>query len=615
MAAVCEYTPPVENVVRPNKNIRLGGYFYAGTINAEWFAKNFDFLDLNAKSKPTLISEIRSFNPNIKIYQQFLTNQMSTVQDGAQSVDGFNIETMSEWLLLKSDGTPLGNSHRGNNYYFMDIAGSSGWADYFSKYTSNILSSTSTDGVVLDETPFFTWGFLSSSNTTFSDLQEYKNNTQIQYGSLNFIKYIKGFLNGRGKNVIIGGGSLHLKMGDNSNTLWSFFYPWVDGVWHESWVVRYWGVITDTTDSKHPSLSDWDADISYAGKFSADNKPFIASPEFSDRESLEYALANYLLAINGATLYFQPMIQYDSATRGGFNFSRVKDTVERNRDLIDLELGCATSSREQDTSGVWTRKYEKALILVNPENNTRTIRLNEKFTDISGSSVGDTVVMGPYAGKILLVKSTESTNPGSGGSTESGTGTGTGGSTESGTSTGTGDSTESGTGMGTGGSTESGTSTNNRTSSSGSASSSSGSSSSSSSTNNSSSPPVIATYGFSAGGITSDGSNENTNVAGDGNTDNHQEINNMTMIENTSSSFKAVLRFQNSSNVLISSSISGKVLVDEQKNSGDEIAVNSNEPILLHVSDLQAIKIYYNGELLSQSDLAKITDESGILLQ
>lgn len=90
----------------------------------------------------------------------------------------------------------------------------------------------------------------------------------------------------------------------------------------------------------------------------------------------------------------------------------------------------------------------------------------------------------------------------------------------------------------------------------------------------------------------------------------------MTMIYNASSSFKAVLIFQNSSNVLISSPTSGKILVDEQKNSGDEVAVNSNEPILLQVSDIQSTKIYYNGgELLSQSDLEKITDENGILLQ
>jgi hypothetical protein len=252
----------------------------------------------------------------------------------------------------------------------------------------------------------------------------------------------------------------------------------------------------------------------------------------------------------------------------------------------------------------------------------------------SGTAAGTEITTDSGSGTGAGTETTTDSGSGTGAGTEttadsgSGTGAGTETTTDSGSGTGAGTETTADSGSGTGAGTEtttnsasgtdSGTNTNSTASSSGSSSSSGGSSTSgglSLSTNNSSNTPVIATYGFSAGGITSDGSNENTSVAGDKNTDNHQEINNMTMIDNASSSFKAVLIFQNSSNVRISSPASGKVLVDEQKNSGDEVAVNSNESILLQVSNVQSTKIYYNGELLSQSDLAKITDENGILLQ
>lgn len=127
--------------------------------------------------------------------------------------------------------------------------------------------------------------------------------------------------------------------------------------------------------------------------------------------------------------------------------------------------------------------------------------------------------------------------------------------TNSGTTMNSGTSTDSGASTDTGSSTGNGMTTDNRASASGRLSS-------------------------------SGGSDEYTVIKGDGDT--KEEINNtnMSMVDRASASFKAVLMFQNISNVLISSTISGKILVDEQKNSGDEVAVNSNEPILFQVSDI-----------------------------
>jgi len=126
--------------------------------------------------------------------------------------------------------------------------------------------------------------------------------------------------------------------------------------------------------------------------------------------------------------------------------------------------------------------------------------------------------------------------------------------------------------------------------------------------------PVIATYGFSAGALSADGSNANTLIASDESSGQSKEINNLSLVDSTNSSFKVLLQFKESSNVLVTSSDSGKVLVASEKSSGDEVAINSNEQIKISVSDLNSTAIYYNGELVSKSELNSQTDSDGMIV-
>lgn len=371
--------------IRPNKSIRLGGYFYAGKLDEAWFATNFDLIDLNKKYDKTVANRLKSINPNILFFQQFLTNQMATLQSnsGAQAVDGYDDLTMNNWLLRDKENAVV-LSHRGDNYHFMDVSGSAGWSSKFSTYVKGIISSTKADGIVLDEVPLIASG-------QFSSLMEYSTSTSIQDALVVFLDTIRKFL---GVPVLINAGQLHKMRNENSN-LWKFLGKHIDGAWHEGWI-RFYG----EPNSPH-SGSMWESDISSAEEFSKLGKPYIASSEYSNRAQLEYGLANYLLSINGNSLVFQPMLSYDPVTRGGFNMTLVKDSVELNRDLFDVEMGCPLDSRTQ-INGVWFRHFENGSVFVNPTNIERLIALSQSYISTNGEHYSTSLTLAPFSGFILL---------------------------------------------------------------------------------------------------------------------------------------------------------------------------------------------------------------------
>lgn len=368
--------------IRPNKSIRLGGYFYTGRIDIPWYARNFDLLDLNAKNAPGVIDALKEVNPKMVVFQQFLANQIAIKEMGAQAVEGYRFEDMSGWLLRKNSGETA-RSHRGPYYLLMDHGRETGWAGHFSDYVGQVIRRTKADGVVLDEVPL-------SLDVPFSELQKYPDRQSIQAATTHFLGAIQKQIE---KPVLINAGQLH-HLGSSGKMLWETIGPLIDGAWHEGWVRYYLA-------HNHPHTGDvWEADIRSAEHFSRLNKYYIASPAFQDRSELEYAIANYLLAKNSDSLVFQPMYKYDRESRGGFNFSIAMDVVEKNRDLFDVEMGCPLESRVKNANA-WTRRYDNGVVVVNPTASDVNIRLEGRFVDMNGSSVGDRLALKPFQGVLL----------------------------------------------------------------------------------------------------------------------------------------------------------------------------------------------------------------------
>lgn len=378
----CEYSAPIGNVVRPGMLIRLGGYFYAGTMDTHWYGSNFDLVDLNAKKDPNLVAQLKRINPSILVFQQFLTNQIAIVQTGAQAVEGYNFSTMSTWLLRTTAGIPA--HPRGPYYLMMDP--DSDWSNHFSQSVDRTLRETAADGVVLDEVPLRANGF-------FANLSKYPSDESLQVATINFLKNIRQKLK---RPVLINAGGLAAKSA-SGDILWNTVGNEIDGAWHEGWI-RYYG----NHNQPHQG-SDWEWDIFSAEKFSSAGKSYIASTAFANATELEYAIANYLLAVKSTSLVFQPMVAYDTKTRGGFNFELVKSAVISNEKLFNVKIGCALAGREKQNNGLWIRKYSKGLILVNPDNKSKTFSTSKvKYSDVNGNFISSTIIIPPFEGKILI---------------------------------------------------------------------------------------------------------------------------------------------------------------------------------------------------------------------
>lgn len=375
----------VNNVqsIRPNKTIRLGGYFYTGRLDKFWYANNFDLLDLNAKNDPNLVKSLRLFNPKIKIFQQFLTNQIAIKQTGAQAIDGFDSTKMDSWLLRDANGSLV--HPRGPNYLMMKMSPQTDWPSYFASRAKDTINFTAADGVVLDEVPLRKSGMFNSFTDSMTS-------TLWRQETLSFLKTLRNNLK---MPVLINAGELS-SLDENGQPLWKTFSQTIDGAWHEGWV-RYYGA----HNSPHTGDS-WEWDIRSAEEFSATGKYYIASPAFSNRAELEYAVANYLLAVNGDSLVFQPMVAYNSTTRGGFNFEVAQKAVKDNLDLFDVELGCALDKRKKN-GDLWLRQFQYGISIVNPTNKAVSLSNSIKgiFYDTRGVEIKLPQYLQPFEGLVL----------------------------------------------------------------------------------------------------------------------------------------------------------------------------------------------------------------------
>lgn len=381
--SACDYSAPTSKTIRPNKTIRLGGYFYTGKLDALWYASNYDLLDLNAKNDRQTIARLKDINPNLRVFQQFLANQIAIKQTGAQAAEGYELKKMESWLLKDDSGIPA--HPRGPYYLMMNISADSGWTEYFSSYAKNVILNTDADGIVLDEIPLRKTGM-------FSNFKKYPNDESWQDDTIRFLSQFRSTVK---VPVLINAGELSSVTRDG-RVLWESFSKEIDGAWHEGWI-RFYGA----HQSPHEG-SNWEWDIRSAEKFSAAGKPYIASAAFRDRTELEYALANYLLAIRGKSLVFQPMVAYDQKTRGGFNFEIAQKAVIDNQDLFDIELGCALGKR-QKFGQLWIREYSKGLVIVNP-NIRATVTpstISGHYLDTSGKRLTLPIQLDGFEGRIL----------------------------------------------------------------------------------------------------------------------------------------------------------------------------------------------------------------------
>jgi hypothetical protein len=143
------------------------------------------------------------------------------------------------------------------------------------------------------------------------------------------------------------------------------------------------------------SEANWKKDVDYLSAISQDNKIVLTTtrldasgaPSETVRQWLNYSVASYLLGKNGAHTYFQ----FDAG-----------DPAYSNDAILSAPIGAPIEPYTKLQGGIYQRKFDKGLVLVNPSSEQRKTNLDGEYKTLAGNSVDVSVTLGPRSGLILL---------------------------------------------------------------------------------------------------------------------------------------------------------------------------------------------------------------------
>ncbi len=162
-----------------------------------------------------------------------------------------------------------------------------------------------------------------------------------------------------------------------------------DGVHIEAFVRS---PISDT-DEFRPETA-WKRDVDMLAELSKDGRIVLlttavdssAEPDLM-RQWLSFATASYLLGKNGARTYFQ----FDAGS-----------AAWSTDPILSAPLGAPTGEYEKLDGGLYQRKFERGMVLVNPSGDDRKSSIDEGYLTLAGNPVDVAVTLAAHTGLILL---------------------------------------------------------------------------------------------------------------------------------------------------------------------------------------------------------------------
>lgn len=157
----------------------------------------------------------------------------------------------------------------------------------------------------------------------------------------------------------------------------------VDGVLDESGFTNYGqGYVTD---------GDWFQTIRFIENVQNQSKAYYSVNEFPSSLSnadIEWAIASYLMCKqHSASLFISLIQQYG---------------IDLHTNVYLAQIGEPRSNMYQGQNVYW-RDYTHGISIVNPSSSaTYTVKLTGQYTDLDGSPVGQTLMLPPHSGKVLL---------------------------------------------------------------------------------------------------------------------------------------------------------------------------------------------------------------------
>jgi hypothetical protein len=139
----------------------------------------------------------------------------------------------------------------------------------------------------------------------------------------------------------------------------------------------------------------WKRDVDMLAELSKDNRIVLLSTRLDSAEAgdaltlqwLRYSVASYLLGKSGTRTYFQ----FDAGS-----------PAYAGDPALNAPLGAPTEAYIKTESGIYTRKFERGLVLVNPSSSEKRLSIESGFRTLSGTAVESSVTLGPNTGLILL---------------------------------------------------------------------------------------------------------------------------------------------------------------------------------------------------------------------
>ncbi|HZY83015.1 MAG TPA: putative glycoside hydrolase [Cyclobacteriaceae bacterium] len=352
---------------RPNKTVRLGGYFFGGfdqphklsQKQMEWVATHLDVLSLNSNYviegnpenggiTPEGVLWLKQRNPDLRYYCMLFATTLREPQ--------FDPATMSNWVVEHKDNHEaygVRRSTEGDLNHLMDL-GNADYAKWFRNFMIKHANEYHADGVAIDEVMWNGyWGL------DLKDMKDYNSVDQIRQTCYDWLKTIK---TDNPKEVI-------------HQAFWSEAQEFTNGVWGEAAFYSSW---RDGTEYEvfYEDL-DYRGIVNKVSEFGDKDETYIwASFYFREEElHLEYAVATYLLGKKGDHVVFQPQPIYDGGypkNLGGYSLQTVMDEYERRKNIFDVELGQPLGefyTEEIHNRIIWVRKFEKGIVYVNPNKN------------------------------------------------------------------------------------------------------------------------------------------------------------------------------------------------------------------------------------------------------
>ncbi len=346
-----------------------------------WSAERYDLFVLHV-NRASFIPDIRATNPNAKIYLyvDVPIQQDESLSDGGIGQFNWITENHPDWFLKDASDRPV-FSQEEYGYYWLD-PGNTQWQEfYIQKIAEKIaLSKERWDGIFLDNIRY------TLDNTDYGTpaIASYNTDEEFQKATLSFIKAVTDAMHKEKLNVI---GNVS-QVNDPNHPFWGAFLDIADGAMNEVFTRTHYNVI----EQGYHTASIWQQQLEQ-GQNIPDGKILLLEnrvPFWSDKDISVYGYASMLLGIktqNTPTYYYG---REDTSSIPAYWY-----------DEYNVNLGEPGGPAEEE-GGIYSRLFEKGLVIVNPNPNRQQVTLTREMVNVSTNEKLSQIVMPAHSAVILL---------------------------------------------------------------------------------------------------------------------------------------------------------------------------------------------------------------------